>query len=131
MSGLIERDVACPECGAKMHLYYLQHGPFYRCSRWPRCSGSHSAKANGEPLGIPANAETRAARILAHRALNKIELLIGRSPAYKWLATVLHIPREECHIALFDRVMCQKVIGAVDSYGFTKKKLKRWRRRGK
>lgn len=34
-----ESDVICPKCGAKMKLRQSSWGPFYGCSRYPKCDG--------------------------------------------------------------------------------------------
>jgi hypothetical protein len=35
---------------------------------------------------------------------------MSRNAAYRWLANELGLSREECHISLFDKDMCQRVI---------------------
>lgn len=110
--------IDCPECGAPMRLRESKRlkKTFFGCSRWPLCDGTHGAHPNGEPLGIPANAETKAARTRAHHAFEKVESIAGRKAAYKWLATVLKIERKDAHIGMFDLAMCERTIGAVTSY---------------
>jgi ssDNA-binding Zn-finger/Zn-ribbon topoisomerase 1 len=106
----------CPECGSPMLLRKGKFKQFFGCSRWPICSGTHGAHPSGEPLGVPANEETKRARRNAHAALERIEAIIGRPAAYKWLATVLHVEPAQCHIGMFDQEMCAKVVGAVTTY---------------
>jgi len=38
------------------------YGPFFGCSRFPDCRGTHGATKYGEPLGTPGNKECREAR---------------------------------------------------------------------
>ena len=89
---------------------------FYSCSRWPDCRATHGAHPDGSPLGVPANGETKAARVQAHQALDAmIEARgWGRSGAYVWLGRRLGIPehriKDECHIARFDRETCARVV---------------------
>jgi ssDNA-binding Zn-finger/Zn-ribbon topoisomerase 1 len=63
------RDLVCGECGAPMILRYSHKysGPFYGCTTFPTCRGTHGAHADGAPKGIPENRETKQARIKAHR----------------------------------------------------------------
>jgi ssDNA-binding Zn-finger/Zn-ribbon topoisomerase 1 len=62
------RDLVCGECGAPMILRYSHKysGPFYGCTTFPTCRGTHGAHADGAPKGIPGNKETKQARIKAH-----------------------------------------------------------------
>ncbi|HYW76711.1 MAG TPA: zinc-finger-containing protein [Gammaproteobacteria bacterium] len=64
------------------------------------------------PLGTMADRETRQARRRAHAAFDP---LWRRTPgmrrrAYAWLADQLGLAREECHIGLFDKDTCERVI---------------------
>ena len=36
--------------------------------------------------------------------------LMSRKSAYRWLATMLNIPLDECHIGMFDIKQCQRTI---------------------
>lgn len=54
--------LTCPDCGAAMRLRQGRFGPFYGCSRYPACRGTHTATRDGEPAGIPADAKTRRMR---------------------------------------------------------------------
>lgn len=83
------------------------------CSNYPKCDayvGCH--KGTTIPLGRLANEKLRALKKEAHRQFDPLwkSGLMSRKNAYKWLATMLRIPIEDCHIGLFDIKMCQKTI---------------------
>ncbi len=102
----------CPECGADMILRPSRFGPFYGCERYPGCGATHGAhKANGEPLGKPANKETKLARMAAPAAFDPVWKEHGapRGAAYGWLAGRLGIPTERCHVGEFDKETCGRV----------------------
>lgn len=44
--------------------------PFYRCYKFPNCSGTHGAHPNGAPMGIPGDRNTRKIRRRVHAVLN-------------------------------------------------------------
>lgn len=85
---------------------FAGHGFFYGCSRFPACRGTHGAHADGKPLGIPANRETKAARILAHAAFDQLwkgkEASMKRGQAYAWMRKALgfehigELTKDEC-----------------------------------
>jgi len=103
----------CPECGSLMVLREGKYGKFYGCTGFPACKATHGAhQDSGEPLGIPADRETKDLRIAAHDAFDPMwqNGKLGRNEAYEWLAEMLEIPFSECHIGMFDKEMCQKVI---------------------
>lgn len=56
--------VSCGECQAPMLLRESRFGKFYGCTRFPECRGTHGAHPDGRPLGVPANAETKEARVI-------------------------------------------------------------------
>lgn len=119
-----DRSLKCPECGALMELrrtnkYHWKNGKgrlFYGCSRWPDCKATHGAHPDGSPLGVPANMETKKARIEAHAALDRVVSARGWTGqgAYMWLGRKLGIAenriKEECHIAKFDLTTCRRVV---------------------
>lgn len=116
--------MTCPYCGAEVELrdatyVYPNHskahkwGKMWVCSRFPECDayvGCH--KGTTIPLGRLANEKLRTFKKEAHRQFDPIwrSGLLSRQEAYKWLAEMLNIPMEECHIGMFDVKMCQKVI---------------------
>ena len=116
-------DLPCPECGARMQLrstprFTYRDGlprQFYGCSRWPACPGSHGAHPDGSPVGVPANRETKAARMRAHAAFDALwkggEL--SRADAYRWMRKALQLDAAEAHIGRFDIDLCERLVAAV------------------
>ena len=106
-------DLVCPECGALMVIRKSPKfdNPFYGCSTFPDCRGSHGAHASGEPHGIPGNKATKDARIQLHALFDKLWKDRGpmkRGEAYEWFQGVLGMTEDECHIARFDVEACQR-----------------------
>jgi hypothetical protein len=64
------------------------------------------------PLGIPADASTRMARVEAHEAFNRLYIngLCTKTDAYTWLAEHFKLPKRRAHIGHFDIDMCREVI---------------------
>jgi len=108
----------CPECDGKMFLRQSKHGPFYGCENFPTCRAAHGAHPNGEPLGVPANAETKKWRIRAHDGFDHIwkHGEVRRNDAYSALAQYMSISRDECHIGSFDIEQCEEVLNFCDWY---------------
>jgi ssDNA-binding Zn-finger/Zn-ribbon topoisomerase 1 len=113
----------CPECGAPMVLrtttkhYYGNGQPrkFYGCTRYPECGGAHGAHPNGEPIGIPADAETKRARMAAHDAFDRLwkgELggTMTRKQAYRELQRVMGMTEEQAHIGRMDKQQCARLV---------------------
>lgn len=107
-------DLKCPDCGRGMRLLKGKFGWFYACVRYPwACKGSHSAhQETKEPMGFPADKETRIWRRKAHKVFDGYwkKWKIERERAYLQLRKVMNIPKEYAHISMFDIVQCQKVI---------------------
>lgn len=96
-----------------MTLRNSRYGKFYGCTRWPDCKGAHGAhQGDGRPLGTPADRETKQARIAAHDAFDRYwrGRMMPRKEAYRRLAAALGIDRSKCHIGMFDRATCERVI---------------------
>lgn len=96
-----------------MALRDSRYGPFYGCLSWPACQGTHGAhKTSGEPLGVPANAETRALRHQAHVAFDGIAARLGMSgrERYGWLMHLTGKSSMEAHIGRFNADECRKLI---------------------
>jgi hypothetical protein len=132
----VEYDVKCADCGAKMRLRFSSKhekfarnrrgrknkktkSAFYGCSAWPECSGTHGAHADGRPLGIPANKETKSARIRAHAAFDHLwkdkdqPFFQDRGAAYAWLGETMDLEGEDAHIGRFDTQQCEQLVAAV------------------
>lgn len=114
-----EHPLECPLCRSPMHLRTSRYGLFYGCSRWPQCDATHGAHPNGEPLGIPADNETKRWRIKAHEAFDRLwngpGACMSRPDAYRWMIQTLALPAEEAHIARFSREQCQRLIVALEA----------------
>lgn len=108
----------CPDCGAPMALRSGRHGPFYSCTRYPACKGSHGAHPDGRPLGTPADAATRAARVAAHRAFDRLwsrAVPGSRKRAYAWLASELGVA--VVHMGEMDAATCARVVELCERAG--------------
>lgn len=55
-----------------MMLRNSRYGLFWGCSRFPECRSTHGAHPDGRPLGKPATAEVKQARIAAHAAFDRL-----------------------------------------------------------
>ncbi len=101
--------VICPACKIAMPLITTAYGKQYVCSTCDMTHGAH--QHTGEPLGIPADKETRMARMAAHNAFDPLwkSGRMKRREAYAWLAGELGIPIEKCHIGSFDLETCDRV----------------------
>ncbi len=110
-------DLVCPECGGSMRLKHSKHGLFYGCERWREgCKGTHGAHVDGSPLGTPANAETKKARIQAHRFFDRLwkkengrKAAMTRAQAYAWMQKALNLSRNDAHIGKFDIEQCSRL----------------------
>jgi hypothetical protein len=100
-------SIPCP-CGSNAikvsgdrvypHRSDLHHRRFYMCVECGRYVGCHF---DGRPLGVPADAETREARMYAHAVFDPLwqgpdAVFEKRSAAYRWLARSLG--KDEVHI---------------------------------
>ena len=120
-------SVTCPLCGAEMvvrstlKFTYADGRPrkFLGCSNWPDCTATHGCHPDGTPLGVPADDETKRARIAAHNAFDQIWKKPGgimtRKEAYAWLARSLK--QDEVHIGELDLVGCGEVVELVRDMG--------------
>lgn len=119
-------------CGSPMTLqrsYRRRNRNFYRCERYPSCKGTIGSHPDGSPVGVPGTEADKAARILAHDAIDPIWrncmseyrepgklsngalLKIARRRVYSWLAYKLGgLTEDECHIGNFDAEQCEAVI---------------------
>lgn len=109
-------DLRCGDCGDTMELRRAAFGWFYGCVNYPVCKGIVSAhQETKEPMGTPANAETRLARIRAHAAFDTLWRggPLTRKEAYRWLRKVMQKSYEDGHIGHFTLTECEALIEAV------------------
>jgi ssDNA-binding Zn-finger/Zn-ribbon topoisomerase 1 len=109
---------SCPDCGADMVLKESKYGLFYSCVEFPFCKATHGAHANGEPLGTPANKETKEWRIKAHKLFD--QLWKGKNPyfkgrwrrsqSYRFLRECMGMTADQAHIGNFNIETCKMLI---------------------
>lgn len=111
----------CPSCDVKMLLQKNTHGYFYGCPNYPRCSFKQTAdQYTGKPKGIPADKETRMARVSAHQKFDPIwrSGLLGRTSAYKLMQQIMGLPEGKCHISSFTKEQCEMLVQKLDELGY-------------
>ena len=110
-------DLKCPNCGAPLAFKQSKFGPFYGCSTWRStgCKGSVRANADGSPVGLPVDEETKRARMDAHDVFDQLWKggRMSRNQAYYWLARQMGLPHEKAHMGLFSKEECQRVVELV------------------
>lgn len=126
-------NIECPYCGAKAkfvggsavypHRADLYHLKFWLCKPCDAYVGCHAPTYMNKfdptiPLGRLADSQLRKAKSAAHSTFDRIwkEGYKTRTEAYAWLASVLNIKIDECHIGMFDVDMCNKVQAACADY---------------
>lgn len=117
----MDEPLRCADCGAIMvrRTGNPSGGAprrFWGCSTFPKCRGTHGAhQRTGEPLGVPADAETRAARRRAHLAFDQLWRggSMTRPAAYEWLRTVMAMTKDDAHIARFTLADCERLESAL------------------
>ncbi len=98
-----------------MALRKSRFGHFYGCPNFPDCDmlvGCHPGTT--EPLGHPADRETRSWRIRAHDAFDRLwkgpGSRMSRPRAYRQLQRIMGLPEDKAHIGMFDKEQCQCLI---------------------
>lgn len=111
---MTDHELHCPDCGDSMALMKDRNFVGYKC-RSLECRGSHGCHPDGSPVGKPADAKTRKARILAHDTFDRIwkSKKMTRGRAYVWMRHELGMAEDECHIGSFDAETCKKLVQAV------------------
>jgi hypothetical protein len=111
--------VLCPYCDAMAELvddtqvYQRSYsGKVWLCRPCKAWVGCHKNSKNHIPLGRLATAELRRLKIEAHDLFDPLwraairlrgwSQAHARGKAYSWLAQKMGIPREECHIGMFN-----------------------------
>lgn len=128
----------CPDCGWHMVLRRERDTLLYRCAR-AACGAAHGAsQETGEPLGVPADRETRRARKQAHDDFDRL-WMVGtgtakdmrkraelRPLAYRWLADKMGLTRFSCHIGRFSLEQCRECSRLVKEELSTYDGMVRW-----
>lgn len=110
-----DRTVFCGECGSLMVQRSSRFGPFWGCSTFPTCRGTHGAHPDGTPLGTPANAETKVARIRAHDAFDTLwQTKKERRDAYHWMRKAMGMSKDQAHIGRFNIEQCSRLVELVE-----------------
>ena len=120
---LKQKQIKCPYCHAHASLRpaSLVYGAtpqargkyLYVCDRWPVCNAYVSAHERTLlPMGTLANGDLRHKRILAHRALKKLQqdCQMEKWEVYIWLQAKLGLDARQTHIGQFSEYMCEQVI---------------------
>lgn len=120
--------VNCIECGSEGSVELMSNRRVYGgqpYGAWPwvyvcTTCGAYVGLHKGtlRALGTLANKATRDARVRAHEAFDPLwrgsrhqpAIFEKRSDAYFWLAMMLRLPFEECHISWFDVELCDRVL---------------------
>ena len=97
-----------------MMLRNSRYGLFWGCSRFPECRSTHGAHPDGRPLGKPATAEVKQARIAAHAAFDRLWKGGGmrRSDAYRWLTQAMG-RTQQMLMGEMDAAECAEVVRLV------------------
>ena len=103
---------------------------FYGCKRFTAgCRGVLPANRDGSPRGMPRTRELQGLRNACHKLFDagwqsgvvlEGELLPrrrSRSIAYKWLAEVMSVPREEAHFFMFNEQECERALTILKEKG--------------
>lgn len=108
-----ECEHPCPDCGGVMALRESRFGLFYGCENFPACRATHGAHPDGKPLGIPADRETKKARIAAHKAFDRMwrgpKSDCSRGEAYRRLQLLMNLSADEAHIGRFTKAQCEQL----------------------
>lgn len=99
-------------------MYHGQdYGLILLCSNYPRCDafvGCH--RGTEDPKGTMANAELRLWRRRAHAAFDPlwVDGKMERNDAYCYLADLLGIDPDHCHIGMMNIEECRNVYFALE-----------------
>jgi hypothetical protein len=115
LATLVPATKAFPEHGCPSDMAYL-----CECGARVRC---HIGTTHA--LGYPANRETGKARYRAHKVFDQLwqdgpfsHMASPRTRAYRWLASELRIPADDCHFGRMDRQTCLEAIDLCEQKAF-------------
>lgn len=125
--------IICPYCNeiaifdSDEKIYGKKFGMAYICKNFPVCDsyvGVHQGSTKSK--GSLANKELRQYRKMAHHyfdylwnkkiKIQKVKKQRGRFLGYKWLSENLGIDINDCHIGMFQKDTCEKVIALCKPY---------------
>ncbi len=107
----------CPDCGSWLKLKWTDKfggNWFWGCPTWPQCNCTHGAhQVTGEPMGMPADQETKQWRIILHKYFDQLWMrppegvrYFHRHGAYRWLSKKMGL--DQAHIGEFDKELCMR-----------------------
>jgi hypothetical protein len=116
----------CDSCGSS-NIAYVENDILYgkNVGNWPYLYFCHECRAavgchSGTtfPLGKMGDTETRALRSQCHNAFDPIwkTHIVSRSIAYNWLASVLEISPDVCHISWLTKEQLEIAIEASKTF---------------
>lgn len=113
---LIYQGKRCAYCHKETVLRNSRYGPTWNCDSCGAYVGCHDGTTIAK--GRVANVELRKAKIDAHNHFDQIWKLgfMERKQAYRWLQDQLNIPKEYCHIGMFNEKTCARVSMLVTQY---------------
>jgi hypothetical protein len=101
-------------------------GNIWLCRKCGAYVGCHKGGSGDKPLGRLADAELRKLKMQCHALFDPLWRDVvklkgwsrhkARNSSYGWLAGQMNIPREECHIGMFDAESCVTAIGILGKY---------------
>lgn len=116
----------CPYCKGKTEItlaseiygkpmFGKNYGNIWICRPCDAYVGCH--KGTNVALGRLADFPLRIAKQKAHKAFDRLwkeEEIMKREEAYGWLADILELPKEYCHIGMFSVKTCERVVEESD-----------------
>lgn len=107
MSGPKKKPLVCPDHGIALVSKSSRYGLRWSCPQ-EKCT----VACWGGSTSTPADEKTRAARILAHEALDALWRYgyMSRGQAYRWLDQVLGRKPGSTHIGSSDIALCKRIV---------------------
>lgn len=110
----------CHSCNKPMIAKVGRFGPFLSCSGFPDCDTSVAVNRHtGQPIGTPADSETRELRKRAHDIFDKLWTsgLMSRDTAYSNIRKWMGMGKDDAHIGMFNAAACQQLIRICKKWG--------------
>jgi len=113
--------VYCPYCRGQAELVAgeeIYKGPKFQTTKkfWicRPCDAYIVADEQDRPVGTLANKNTRALRMQAHNMFDRIwkKNHMTRQQAYQWLAIILGLSIDKCHIRYMNEALCITTIAS-------------------